>query len=395
MAVGLACAQLLPAESSRQILFTYALSLPVQAVAVDWVFRALQRMQYAAIVQITGSVATLALTVLFVKSAAHATRVPWVGLAVSVFGALLSAHLLNRAGYRLKLDFALHRFRRYLSESMPLCVASFSITLYIQVNYLILGSLHGEAVVGLYSAANRLTTGLFTLSFLYYTAMAPAFMKLYTKSPGASVDFLRQSVRLTSVFGFGVLAVGSISGRRLLRLVFGPAFVGAAPVFVIMLAGGVVVAFSQNWYQVAIAAHRQDVVLRSTLIGAFTNLALCVLLVRPYGPVGAALSTLIAEVAVAIALYAVWPREYRAGVFRHVLAPLGACTVSVLSAWMIAKPWPLASVILCGAMYLSGVILTKAISGADIRQALLALKGSSPSAGSTYTPVESISNVGY
>ena len=51
--VGLLAAQFLPfSESSLNVLRVFSLSLPLQALAVDWVFRALQRMHYAAITQL-------------------------------------------------------------------------------------------------------------------------------------------------------------------------------------------------------------------------------------------------------------------------------------------------------------------------------------------------------
>jgi len=161
-----------------------------------------------------------------------------------------------------------------------------------------------------------------------------------------------------------------------------------------MLASSVVFVVSQNWYQAAMAAHRQNLVLRSTLLGAFTNLILCALLVRPYGAAGAALSTLAAEVAVAVALYVPLWQEHRAGLFREILAPLCACVVSMAGAWILAQPWPLVSSALCGGIYVSCLVLMKAFSAADLREALSLLKRESGSADSDCPSVESISNVG-
>jgi O-antigen/teichoic acid export membrane protein len=370
MLAGLLVAGYLPySESSRQILRVFAISLPVQAIAVDWVFRALQKMHYTSIVQIASSALTLALTVCLVKNPGQVLRVPWIGVVAGAGAVALSLWLLRQVGYRLRFQFGFGAFRRHLAQSIPLCASSLAITLYIQVNYLILGKVHGEAVVGLYSAAARLTVVLSTVHWLYYAAMAPGLMALYQVSRPKAGALLGQSVRVTAIFGFGMLAIGLPASRLLVQLVFGPAFTDATPVFAVMLASAAVVAVSHNWGQLAVAAHRERLVLKSTLLGGLMNLVVCGLLVRPLGAVGAATGNLLAEIAVAFALYLPWPAEFRGAVLRPALGPAASCVMAILFA-RLASPWwgeaPAAA--LCVVIYGAALFLFGSITMNDLQR---------------------------
>jgi len=374
MIVGLAVAGFLPySESSCQILRIFALSLPVQALAVDWVFRAIQKMHYMAIVQVASSLATLALTLALVRGAGHVLRVPAIAVGVGALGVALSVQLLCRAGYRLRLWFVFSAFRSHLSQSLPLCAASLAITLYIQVNYLILGKVHGETEVGLYSAAARMTSVLSTPFWLYYAAMVPVLMGLYAQSKPRAAVFLAHSVRITSVFGFAMLAVGLAANRLLVRTIFGPAFLQSVPVFSVMLSSAAVVAVSHNWGQLAIAANRERLVLKGTLLGGVVNLMACGVLVQPFGAVGAAVGNLSAEIAVALALFSPWPAQFRATGLRPALGPAVSCLIALLVAH-IASPWGEAyAVAVCTVTYGAGLLLFRTISREELRFARSAL----------------------
>jgi O-antigen/teichoic acid export membrane protein len=374
MLAGLLVAGYLPySEASRQILRVFAISLPVQAIAVDWVFRALQKMHYIAIVQIASSALTLALTLCLVKNPAHVLRVPWIGVVAGAGAVALSLWLLHQVGYHLRFRFGFGAFRRHLAQSIPLCASSLAITLYIQVNYLILGKVHSEAVVGLYSAAARLTVVLSTVHWLYYAAMAPALMALYQVSRPKAAALLGQSVRVTAIFGFGMLAIGLPASRLLVRLVFGPAFTDATPVFGVMLASAAVVAVSHNWGQLAVAAHREQLVLKSTLLGGLMNLVVCAVLIRPLGAVGAATGNLLAEIAVALALFLPWPAEFRGRALRPALGPAAACAIALLVS-RAAALWELAwGAGLSAAAYLVGLSLFGSITKNDLQAARSAL----------------------
>jgi O-antigen/teichoic acid export membrane protein len=373
--VGLLAAQFLPfSESSRSVLRVFALSLPLQALAVDWVFRALQRMHYAAITQLATAALTLVLTIAFVHSPRHLGRVPWLGVATGAAAVALSLFLLGRTGHRLSVSFDWQRSKRYLAQSLPLCAASFAITLYIQANFVILGLVHGDVEVGMYAAASKISAVVFTVTSLYFAAMAPALMELSASSPRDGARLLAESVRVTAAGAFGLAAIGAAASGSVLRRVFGAPFLPATSTLAILLCSGGVVAVTSNWGQFAIACHRERLLLWATAIGGVANLIVCGMLVRRYGSLGAAIGNLAAEVVVGAVVIAPWPREVGWGILRTSVKP---AVVAVLALLLGSRLAPLgglwaASAVAC--LYVAGLWATRTVTSQDISRVRSALR---------------------
>ncbi len=365
--VGLLAAQFLPfSESSLNVLRVFALSLPLQALAVDWVFRALQRMHYAAITQLATAALTLLLTIAFVHNPRHLGRVPWLGVATGAAAVALSLYLLGRTGHRLSVSFQFNRSKRYLAQSLPLCAASFAITLYIQANFLILGKVHGDAEVGMYAAASKIAGVAFTITSLYFSAMAPALMELSARSPRDAARLLAESVRVTAAGACGLVAIGAAGSGFVLRWVFGTPFLPATNALAVLLCSGGVVAVTSNWGQLAIASHRERLLLWATALGGIANLIVCAALVRRYGSLGAAIGNLAAEVVVGAVVIPPWPREAGLGALRTSVKPAVVAAVAFCLGSRLAPlgdVWA-ASAVAC--LYVAGLWATRTVTSNDI-----------------------------
>ena len=365
--VGLLAAQFLPfSEPSRNVLRVFALSLPLQALAVDWVFRALQRMHYAAITQLATAALTLLLTVAFVHNPHHLERVPWLGVATGAAAVALSLYLLGRTGHRLSVSFQWKRSRRYLAQSLPLCAASFAVTLYMQANFVILGTVHGDAEVGMYAAASKIAAVVFTVTSLYFSAMAPALMELSARSSRDAARLLAESVRVTAAGACGLVAIGAAGSGSLLRWVFGAPFLPAANALAILLCSGAVVAVTSNWGQLAIASHRERLLLWATALGGCANLIVCAALVRRYGCLGAAIGNLAAEVVVGAVVIAPWPREVGLGTLRTSFKPAVLAAVALCLGSRLAPLGGLWAASAVAGLYLAGLWATRTVTQRDI-----------------------------
>jgi O-antigen/teichoic acid export membrane protein len=373
--VGLLASEFLPfSESSRAVLRVFALSLPLGALTVDWVFRALQRMHYAAIIQVATAALGLVLTVAFVRNSGHLLRVPWLSLFTGACAFILSLYFLAKAGHKLSVTFRFRDSRHYLAQSLPLCAASFAITLYIQANYLILGKVRGDAEVGLYAVASKVAGVFFAVTWLYYAAMAPALMEVYARSRRNAAAMLAESVRLTAAAGCGMAAVGAVGSGIILDRVFGAAFSPARSALAVMLFSGAVVAVTHNWGQLAIAAHRERLVLRATAIGGVANLIVCGVLVGRFGSFGAAIGTLVAEVVVGAVLILAWPREFGLQALRAAAMPAAVAVVSFLLGTQFAAWGRVAACCAVAIIYAAGLVVTRTVGLRDLERVRAALR---------------------
>lgn len=296
--LGFATAQFLPySESSKNLFRVYLLTLPIQALSVEWVFRSVQRMYLNTVLQIFAAVLTLVLTVALVRQAKDLIWVAGIAAIAAAVGAILGLWLLKRQGYNARPHFSFQESAYLLRQSLPLCAVSLAVALYAQTNILILGAYRSEAEVGLYVAATRLIQVCYYPIWLYFTAMAPALMEAWALSKESARSLLSSSVRITAIISIGSALIASSLSQWAIRNVFGRSFDDASSAFNILVWTGVIIAVGHNWDELCVASRRNRLMMQSTFLGAFVNLAVCAVAVSHMGIRGAALSNMLAEVA--------------------------------------------------------------------------------------------------
>ncbi|MGA9669476.1 MAG: flippase [Terracidiphilus sp.] len=333
--IGLITAQFLPySESSKNLFRVYLLTLPIQALSVEWVFRSVQKMYLNTALQILVAMSVLVLTVALVHQAKDLIWVAGIAAITAAIGAVLGLWFLRRLGYNAWPVFSLHESSYLLRQSLPLCAVSFAVTMYAQTNNLILGYYRSEAEVGLYVAATRLIQVCYYPIWLYFTAMAPALMEAWAASWENTKSLLSTSVRITAIISIGSGLIAASLSQWAIRAVFGRSFDGASSAFNILVWTGVVIAVGHNWDELCVAARRNRMLLQSTLLGAFVNLVVCVITVSRIGIRGAALGNLMAEVAAHAYLLISFGWPMGLSVLREAIKPVvaGAAAYGVMFA---------------------------------------------------------------
>ncbi|MGO9336315.1 MAG: flippase [Terracidiphilus sp.] len=367
--LGLAVTPYLPfSESSRALFNLYLFTLPIQALSMEWVFRATQRMYWNTILQIVGAILTLLLTVALVRDPRDLLRVGGITAAVAAVAALLSIFVLRGQGYHAWPIFTLREARDYLGQSLPLCASSLAILLYTQANNLILGYVRGESDVGLYGAAIRLSQLFYQPIWLYFAAMVPALMQCWALSPEKACSMLSTSVRLTAITTIGFGLVAASAGPWLLVKIFGKPFGGSAAAFEILIWTGVIIAIGHNWVELTVAAKKNNLLVQSAFLGALVNLVVCTATVHRMGIRGAAVSNLLAEIAVPAYLIVALRKQVELRVLQAVTKPAlaGAAAYGVF----LATRWsaPVVCLALTTFSYVGILILTGGIGLLDLKR---------------------------
>ncbi len=373
--LGLLVAPHLPfSEASRSLFRFYLLTLPIQALSIDWVFRAVQRMHWNTILEGSGAILTLVLTIMLVRKPQDIVRVAGIAAIVAAATALLGILVLGRRGYHARPAFSISEAKYLLGQSLPLCAASLTVLLYTQANNLILGGVRGEVDVGLYAAATKLSQVFYQPIWLYFAALAPALMQSWAQSPERARTLLSTSIRLTAVTSIASGLVAASAGPWLLAKIFGKSFAGSGQAFEIMIWTGVVIAIGHNWGELSIAAKKNRLLLQSTFLGAIVNLAVCGATVSRMGVRGAALGNLLAEIAVHVCL--ILSFGWSMGVkllqdaVKPVLAGAAAYAVSLGTRWS-APP-------VCAALSVLSFVLLLVLAGAITAKDLKRLRAILP-----------------
>jgi O-antigen/teichoic acid export membrane protein len=191
--------------------------------------------------------------------------------------------------WRVRKDVA----RELLSDSWPLIFAGLMSTIYMKIDQVMLGEMQGEAAVGIYAAAVRLSEAFYIVPSLVVVSVFPSLVK--ARELGREL-YLERFQRLYDGFVWMALLAGAamqLCSGWLVQLLYGPAFAAAAPVLAAHIWSGVFWYSGSAGHRYLIAENQTKVTLAMTTLGALANTLLNLLLIPRFGALGAAYATLI------------------------------------------------------------------------------------------------------
>ena len=269
-----------------------AMALGMSASA-DWVLRGLERMRRLAVAWVAGAatVAAGCLTIALTDGGSV--------LALSVFAAgeaVLAAATWAAVGRSGWPRPTLHGAGAMIRRSWPVGAASVIVYgYYANVDTIILAATRSPAEAGLYSAPYRI---FLMLNLVAVFAAYAAFPALSRASDAARDSEARQLLTtiLELLLCYGLLVVGCahLFGAEALGLLFGSRFESMEATFALL-------SLAVAWYSVGYPAGYSLIAARENkkfLAGAGTagvlNVALNLVLIPAYGPIGAGVATVVA-----------------------------------------------------------------------------------------------------
>lgn len=194
------------------------------------------------------------------------------------------------------LSRATPTFAQILIISTPMLGVSLSNVLIAHTDILMLGSITDEKTVGIYSIYVKICA-LMTIGILATISMySPKASKFYDSG---KLQELAKLTRQTTTLAFIVALVCMISillVHKLLLSLYGDEFLMHLPTLYVLLAAMLCHAFFGPVGSLLNMTGQQNIFFRIIFMAAILNIVLNVFLIPPYGPLGAAIATLITVV---------------------------------------------------------------------------------------------------
>jgi PST family polysaccharide transporter len=341
-------------------------------------FQALERMEYLAYAEVVNKALITAggivLVVLGFK-AVHLVAVMVMGAAVVL---ILSA-LWSRRYFRIDWRLDWIQIRSLLVGSLAYWAFAFFFTFYLWIDSAMLALLTRPEVVGWYGVPTKLFGSLLFLPMIISTAWLPRLAAAFSESPARLRAIAGTPVELILAIMLPLSAGAALTAGPLIRLLYGPAFDPAAPVFVLLALTLTPMAINMIVYQILVASGRQAIWTAALAAACIVNPALNLVLIHytqdhlRNGAVGAAVSLLLTELLIAtLAVVLVWPQlEWRAA--RRLLRA-GAATLGMVAVVLLTLHYGLAPGVLAGALSYAllalalGVVTAEELRGLRVLQ---------------------------
>jgi len=229
------------------------------------------------------------------------TRSP-VGLMVAYVAAAAGSVLVIisvaaiAGGVRIReLSWSWTLFANIAREGLLFGLAGMFVTIYYRIDSILLFHLAGPSAVGVYSAAYRLLDQVQVVPQAVMASLFPVLAYELTRDRKRFVRLIQGGFDVLVVLGLP-LAVGVLLlAAPIIRFLFGPDFAASATVLRVLAPTIVSIFVGYVAGYLVLVARAQREYLLIVGAGALLNVALNVVLIPVYGPVGAAVATLCTE----------------------------------------------------------------------------------------------------
>lgn len=274
-----------------------SISIFFTAIGCEWFYQGVEDFKYITIRALV--VKSLCTGLLFLL--VHSKDDLFLYAIYTIVGSV-GSNIFNFFRLRNYIKLRLIRFRelqpmRHLKPALHIFVLNLIISIYVNLDTVMLGFLQDATSVGYYTGATRLTKMLMGIVSSLGTVMVPRLSNLIQNDQ--MEEFRRLSQKAVDfVFAFSLpLFVGlAITAPLLIRLFCGPSYEPAIPTLQIISPILLFIALSNVLgIQILYPQGKENIVIRCTLVGAIVNFSLNCLLIPRYANDGAAIATCVAE----------------------------------------------------------------------------------------------------
>jgi O-antigen/teichoic acid export membrane protein len=280
-----------------------------------------------------------------------------------------------------------------MALSIPLAVSSASVTVYSQMDKLMLGYFNGVEEVGQYAVARAVTEVSLFPAFALVMMLRPALASRYASGDlSQCADLIKNSLRVSLVFGVLFAAVYAVFAEPLMVLIYSEKFRYAGSLMSVFLLVLVLRSLGAMVLPALVAAERTKTYAYLTAISAVTNFGLNLLLIPRYDAWGAVVATIISYGVLLIAglrqTFRIFGVRLGTGWFLDAIRTVLAGGAAGVLCWQVSERirpdgppgsassdvWVLLWAVILTGVYAALLMLMKVVSIDDIRTSFTNLR---------------------
>ncbi|QEM69133.1 flippase [Geobacter sp. FeAm09] len=263
---------------------------------IDFWFQSQVRSKYTVYARNTAFLIIAGVKVFLILAAAPLTAFALAALAETALGAVGLVLAYRRSGLRLTAwRRSQGRCRELLRDSWPLILGSISVMLYMKIDQIMLGDMLGNAEVGIYTAATKISEVWYFIPSAIISSVLPAIIQ--TKN--VHKDFYhRRLQRLFSLMAIMALLIAvpmTFLAPRIIFILYGDKFLPSVGVLQIHIWATLFVFLAGAQSVWDLTENMTRLALLRTLTGAVVNIVLNLFFISKYGAKGAAMATLASQ----------------------------------------------------------------------------------------------------
>jgi O-antigen/teichoic acid export membrane protein len=283
----------------RRVILLYGLGFIAAAFSLAWAYQSVGKSGWFVVEKPVQAFLYAVGVLIFVKGAEHVTLVPLlaavsslVGVAFVIFG-FLPSHW--KGGPSVDFSFC----RSMLRSAFPLFLSLFVVQISASFSTTLLGFLASKEEVGYFSAAFKVILAVAILPNLLWSSFYP-FLSRYANSESQREKVLGIFLKYTALLGIPISFFGLAFSQEIVSFIYGQQYASAVLPLQILFASVAFQFFGFAFTKPLPAFGKENLYLKYLSIGAGVNVVGGSLLITLFGATGGAVTTLLAELLVAI-----------------------------------------------------------------------------------------------
>jgi len=199
------------------------------------------------------------------------------------------------------------RARALLSDSWPLILSSVAIMIYMRIDQIMIASILGDAAVGIYSAAVRISEVWYFIPMAIAASVFPIILESKVQSEKLYYQRLQRLYDLMAILAVSVALLTTFTSSWIVSLLFGNDYQQAAPVLTVYVWAGVFVALGVARGKWLLAENLQHIGYWYVGLAMIVNVIGNLILIPVYGAIGASLATVVSQATAALIAPALFP----------------------------------------------------------------------------------------
>lgn len=281
----------------RTMLLVFGITLVIYALNIKWVFMGHERMARVAYGLVINQILFSVLVFLFIRQPSQAVLVPWMWLAGDLLMALYFWGLFARTYGEVRIAVTLRGAREILRPAITIGSAQALGLMAYNFDAVLLGFLLGPKSVGWYRAAYKPITSALAMPLTYFLGLFPALSRTFTKDRMEYDAIVQRSLRLTAIIALPLGVGGTFFAAPIIGLLYGAEYAPAIPAMALLAWSAALIILRDTFRQALIASGNQNLDLRSAAVAVGVNVVLNFILIPRFNIVGAAIATVLSEVA--------------------------------------------------------------------------------------------------